>query len=131
MTVVIDASAMAELLIGSPLGISVIDALAEDPDWAAPEHFRLEVANALRGRMLGGWMDADAFTERLDQLARADVDVYPSAPLLPRIGEFASNATAYDAAYLALAEHLDAVVVTTDAKLAGVPGTRCDVRLLR
>ncbi|MFT4137001.1 type II toxin-antitoxin system VapC family toxin [Microbacterium sp.] len=130
MPIVIDASAMAELLVGSPSGLRVIDALADDPDWVVPEHFRLEVVSALRGRMLGGWLEQDSFRARIDEIARADLDVYPTAPLLVRIAELAPNTTPYDAAYLALAELLDAVLVTTDAKLARIPGTRCKVRVL-
>ncbi|MFT4219834.1 MAG: type II toxin-antitoxin system VapC family toxin [Microbacterium sp.] len=130
MTIVVDASAMAELLVGSAIGMSVVDALAEDSEWAVPEHFRLEVVSALRGRMLGGWLDEESFRDHLDQVARAELDVVPTGPLLPRIGELAPNATPYDAAYLALAEQLDAAVVTTDSKLASIPGIRCDVRTL-
>ena len=50
-------------------------------------------------------------------------------PLLPRIVELVENATAYDACYLALAEELDADLVTCDSKLAGVPGSRARVRV--
>lgn len=130
MTVVVDASAMAELLIGSALGTAVVDALTEDSDWAVPEHFRLEVASAMRGCLLGGLIDNAQFEDRLEWLARAEVDVFGTVPLLPRIAELAPNATTYDAAYIALAEQLGASVVTTDSKLAGIPGIRCAVRTL-
>ena len=130
MTVVVDASAMAELLIGSPPGAAVIDALADDTDWAVPEHFFLEVASALRGCFLGGLIDRSTLEDRITWLGRADVDVFATVPLLSRVTELASNATTYDAAYIALAEQLDAVIVTTDAKLSLIPGIRCTVRTL-
>ncbi len=132
MTVVLDASAMAEMLDpGSSLAILVIDALTSaDSDWAVPEHFRVEVANALRGLLLSGRLTREAFDDSIDRLARADVEVHATAPLLVRIAALAANATAYDAAYIALAETVGATVLTTDAKLERVPGIRCEVRTI-
>lgn len=72
-----------------------------------------------------------AFFDALASLATADVRVCTTAPLLPRIGELASNAPAYDAAYVALAERLEVPLVTTDSKLSGIPDIRCSVRVLR
>lgn len=123
---------MAEMLDSrSPAALLVVDALGEDPVWAVPEHFRIEVANAVRGLMLGRLITREAFEEALGNLSRAHIEVFPTVPLLPRIGELADNATPYDAAYIALAEQLDAPVVTTYAKLERIPGIRCEVRTLR
>ena len=55
----------------------------------------------------------------------APLYIWPVRPLLPRMVELAGNATAYDAAYLALAERLSISLLTGDAKLTGVPGVRC------
>ncbi|MGI6877178.1 type II toxin-antitoxin system VapC family toxin [Microbacterium sp. gxy059] len=130
MTIVIDASAFAHLYEPSSLMPVVVGALRDDPDWAAPEHLRLEVASALRGRFLGGHLTQAQFETALRDLARAQIESMPTAPLLPRIAELAPNATTYDAAYVALAEALDAPLLTVDAKLARIPGIRCEVRLL-
>jgi predicted nucleic acid-binding protein len=54
---------------------------------------------------------------------------YPHAPLVPRIWELKENLTAYDAAYVALAEALDAPLVTMDERLARAPGIRAAVEL--
>ncbi len=90
-----------------------------------PEHFTVEVASALRGAWLGGKLGRPAFEEAIRRLAAAPLDVWPVRPLLPRMVELAANATAYDAAYLALAERLSVSLLTGDAKLSGVPGVRC------
>lgn len=109
---------------------AVRERLAADPMWAGPEHLRVEVASALRGLWIGGRTTGAEFDRQLDGLAKISVVVAPLRPLLPRIRELASNATVYDAAYLALAESLAVPLVTVEAKLAGVPGTRAEVQLI-
>ncbi len=54
---------------------------------------------------------------------------YPHAALLPRIWELRENLTAYDAAYVSLAETLDAPLITTDARLARASGHRAEIEL--
>ena len=54
----------------------------------------------------------------------------PHAPLLPRIWALRDNLTAYDAAYVALAEAIGAPLLTADRKLARAPGIDCEVELL-
>ncbi len=56
---------------------------------------------------------------------------HPHTPLMERIWALGENLTAYDAAYVALAEALDAPLVTMDARLAQVPGHRAAVELYR
>jgi predicted nucleic acid-binding protein len=56
---------------------------------------------------------------------------YEHAPLLPRIWELTHNMWPYDACYVALAESLNATLVTVDRKLARVPGLRCTVNYLQ
>ncbi len=126
---VIDASAFVEVLTApdSPRRRDLFVDLDRDAHWVVPEHFRLEVANALRGLRLAGNLTDDDLSETFLRLAEQPFDVWPTAPLLPRILELASNATAYDAAYLALAEDLGGPLVTMDAKFARVPGIRCRV----
>jgi predicted nucleic acid-binding protein len=52
---------------------------------------------------------------------------YPHDVLLPRIWELRQNVTAYDAAYLALAEVLVAPLVTCDSRLSSAPGHTAEV----
>ena len=69
-------------------------------------------------------------TEALADLADLDLVRYPHDVLLPRIWGLRRNATAYDAAYLALAELLPATLLTTDARLASVPGVQARVEVV-
>ncbi|HVC10084.1 MAG TPA: hypothetical protein VNE59_00470 [Burkholderiales bacterium] len=68
--------------------------------------------------------------EALEDLTDLPLERYPHQPLLPRIWDLRSNATAYDAAYLALAEALGATLVTRDAALASVPGHSVRVEVI-
>lgn len=131
MTVVVDASVMAEALDpSSSRTFRALDALAEDLSWIVPAHFLVEVASALRGRLLARAITEEQFLHALTTLRAADVDEHSIAPLLGRIAELAPNATTYDAAYVALAERHGVDVVTMDAKLARIPGATCTVRVL-
>lgn len=123
---VIDASAWIELSLGRA-SAALRDGLSGSGQWFVPEHFRLEALHALRGVWLGSKIDDEQFAFHATELAERGFEVWPTAPLIPRIRELSRNATAYDAAYLALAEELGCPLVTADAKLAGVPGIRCRV----
>ena len=122
--IVVDASAFVELLV-QRADPALRAALVRSGHWVVPEHFRIEVANGLRGLWLGRKIDDTGFEAALAQAATQRLDVWPSVPLMPRMRELAANA--YDAAYLALAEELGAPLVTIDAKYARVPGIRCRI----
>ncbi len=84
----------------------------------------------IRRRLRSGHLDA-----RRAELALADLVELPlrrvsHRPLLGRCWELRENLTVYDAAYVALAELLDAVLVTADARLAAAPGIRCRLDVL-
>ena len=87
----------------------------------APEHIALEVMSALRGVWLGGQLNRPAF-EAASRRLESPLDVLPTKPMLPRIVELAANATPYDAAYVTLAERVDAPVLTVDAQLSRISG---------
>jgi predicted nucleic acid-binding protein len=96
----------------------------------APSHVDVECLNALRGRMLGRLVSQADFTAMARLIPQLPVIRHAISALVPRILSLAWNATAYDAAYIALAEALDADLLTTDAALAGVPSITCTVRVL-
>lgn len=131
MTVVIDASALVALVAPTESMMAVAHTLGAEGDWNAPEHLIIEAASAIRGLHLGGRLNAERLDEAFDALTRTDVRSHATAPLLPRIRELAPNATTYDAAYIALAERLDAPLITIDDKLARIPGISCEVRVVR
>jgi len=124
--IVLDASAFTELLtVETGLSERIRGSMMLDAHWCTTEHFRNEVANALRRLRLTNRLQRAKFEAGWAQLSSLDVDVWPTIPLLPRIGELYENATAYDAAYVALAEELGCALLTADAKLSEIPGARC------
>lgn len=130
--IVVDASAyVAATAEPGARGELARVALAADGHWLVPEHFSIEAANSLRGMWLGRDLDDAGFDRALDAIRTFDFDVWPTRELLPRIRQLAPNATAYDAAYVALAEDTGSVLLTADAKLARIPGIRCRVVVAR
>ncbi len=91
----------------------------------------LEVAQVLRRYEASGVASPHEAAAALEDFADLSIERYPHDMLLPRIWELRHNATAYDAAYLALAEALDATLITTDTKVATVPGHRARVEVVR
>lgn len=91
----------------------------------------VEVASAIRGRVLRGKLDAQVAHEAIADLAVLPVARHDYRPLLSRVWELRDNVTCYDAVYLALAEAFGATFVTADERLESVPGVRCDVEVLR
>ena len=113
--IVLDASAMVEALIGSEVADELLDALTGDVH--APHLLDVEVLSVLRGLLLGGKLvPAVAEEVRRDHFAFA-INRYEVSPLADRIWQLRHQYTSYDAAYLALAEALDAPLHTCDAKL--------------
>jgi predicted nucleic acid-binding protein len=91
----------------------------------------LEVLHALRRQALRGILSPRRGTEALEDLASIMFARYPHTSLMQRIWELKANVTPYDAAYVALAEALDAPLVTMDARLAQAPGLHAAVELYR
>ncbi len=120
--IVLDASAMLELLLRLPSAGAVEERIAGARTLHAPHLLDLEVAQVLRRFERSGELDAARGREALDDLSDFPLERYPHTPFLDRIWALRRNATAYDAAYLALAEALEAPLLTLDARMAGVPG---------
>ena len=96
----------------------------------APHLIDLEVAQVLRRYVSRGEMYPDRARMALDLFARFPITRYSHEPLLPRIWELRSNLTAYDAAYVALAEGLGATMLTCDERLARAPGNRATIEVI-
>jgi predicted nucleic acid-binding protein len=129
--IVLDASAVLELLLLTEKGRAVAERIApRDESLHAPHLIDLEVAQVLRRYVSGRQLDDRRAREALDDFRDLDLNRYPHDVLLDRIWELRHNASAYDAAYLTLAETLDAPLLTTDARLRGVADTRAVIEVL-
>ena len=127
---VVDASAMVELLLGTETGARLMARLLRDEaSLHAPHLIDLEVAQVLRRYSALGDLSAQRAGEALADLADLQLHRYPHDILMPRIWELRHNLTAYDAAYVALAEALESPLVTCDARLASCSKRVIDVEL--
>ncbi len=128
--IVLDASAVVELLLGTEVG-RIIAARIGDPTIGihAPHLVDVEVVQALRRYVQGGELDRVSATAALENLRSLDLERHSHEPLLGRIWALRQNLTAYDAAYVALAEALDAILLTCDVKLARTPGVNGRIEL--
>lgn len=97
---------------------------------SAPDLVDVETVAVLRKRWLAGTLPARRFASAVRDLEDLTIDRYPPLRLMWRAYELRDNVTAYDAAYVALAEGLDCPLVTGDGRLAKAPGIRCEVELL-
>jgi predicted nucleic acid-binding protein len=129
--IVLDASAVVAILVGSGLGAERIREKIEPPDESlhVPHVMELEVLRALRRQALLGTLSRERSTEAITDLGNISFARYPHTPLIGRIWELKENLTAYDAAYVALAEALDAPLITMDAGLAQASGIRAAVEV--
>jgi len=129
--IVIDASAALELLLASPTGGRVAErAFGQAESMCAPHLIDLEVAQVLRRYTLSGDMEPSRAAEALQDFLDLSIERYPHDLFLTRIWQMRHNLTAYDAAYVALAEALGAVLLTTDARLAAAPGHDAQVEVV-
>ena len=128
---VVDASALLEVLLRTPAAEAVEDRLfAPRQTLHAPHLIDVEVAHVIRRYAANGDIDAERGRAALVDLADFPLRRYPHDLLLPRIWELRNNVTAYDAAYVALAEALDAPLLTRDRRLAGASGHRAPIELV-
>ncbi len=96
----------------------------------APELLDLEVVAVIRKALFAGVLDERRAAIALADLADLDLERVSHRPLLVRIWELYPNITPYDAAYVALAETIQATLVTADRHLTQTPGLRCRTECL-
>lgn len=120
--IVLDASVTIEVLLQTPAGRDLTSRLLDPGESLhAPHLIDLEVAQVLRRFVTAGELHAERGTEAIVDLADLPLVRYPHDLFLPRIWQLRQNLTAYDAAYVALAEALDAPLLTRDRRLATAP----------
>ena len=128
---VVDASALIEVLLRTSGAALVEERLfAAGETLHAPYLIDVETAQVLRRYAAGGELDSGRGRAALDDLADFPLRRYPHDFLLPRVWDLRHNLTAYDGVYVALAEALDATLLTRDRRLAAASGHRARVELV-
>ncbi len=127
--IVVDASALLEVLLRTPAAEAVGRLLFEEPRQTlhAPHLLDVEVAQVLRRYAALGEIDEQRGSAALADLADFPIRRYPHDFLLTRVWSLRSNFTAYDAVYVALAEALDARLLTRDQRLAAAVRRHADI----
>lgn len=125
---VVDASVVADALRAT--GGAAQAALIAAGPLAAPELLDLEVASAYRKLVASGALAPEDGRELLERLRALPVDRHPHRPLLSRIWALRTQVSAYDAAYIALAEQLGGELITLHAGLGRLTGLRCAVTVV-
>lgn len=129
--IVLDASAALEVLLRTKAAATVEARIfAESESLHAPHLLDIEVAQVLRRYALSGVASPERCRAALDDLADLPLTRYPHDVLLPRVWELRDNLTAYDATYVALAEALDAPLLTRDRRLSKAPGNHALIQLV-
>jgi predicted nucleic acid-binding protein len=129
--IVLDASAAIEWLLQSPAGVKIDHRIfAPSESLHAPHLLDVEVAQVLRRYVRDKMISAQRGQEALEDLRDLPLRRYPHDFLIPRVWELRATLTAYDAVYVALAELLDALLLTCDGKIASAPGHDANVEVV-
>ena len=131
MSLVLDASAAIEWLLQTKIGAKVEARIFSGAAALhAPHLLDIEVAQVLRRYVAVGTIAASRGHEALEDLVDLSLTRYPHEWLLDRVWELRDNLTAYDAAYVALAEALDVPLVTCDGKMASARGHHARIEVV-
>lgn len=129
--IVVDASAVLELLLQTSLGARVEARLFRDDDELhAPHLVDVEIVQALRRLVRTGEVSARRADEAMTDLIDLDLHRHPHVELVHRAWKLRDNLSAYDAMYVVLAEAIDGTVVTCDRPLSKAPGHRARVEVI-
>lgn len=129
--IVVDASALLEFLLQTPLGIRVEARIFRDGDELHVPHLAdVEIVQALRRLVRTGDVSAARAADAIDDLTDLDVHRHAHVDLLGRAWKLRENISAYDAVYVALAEAIQAPIVTCDGPLANAPGHRTRIEVI-
>jgi len=128
--IVLDASAVIEWLFQSPAGIKIDRRVFSNAETLhVPHLLDIEVAQVLRRYVRDKTITTQRGEEALEDLEGMPLRRYPHDFLIPRVWELRATLTAYDAVYVALAEVLDAPLLTCDGKIASASGHSANVEV--
>ena len=128
--IVLDASAVVDWLLLTPEGQQIDRRIfSSSESLHAPHLLDIEVAQVMRRLTRDRVISAQRAGEAMQDLLDARIARYPHTLVLPRVWELRYNLSAYDAAYVALAETLNAQLITRDSRLASTPGHSATIEL--
>ena len=127
--IVVDATALVDFLSLTRVDPLLDQRIVASVELHAPHLIDVEVAHALQRLAVRGALGADRAADARLDLSRLPIRRYPHQPLLERAWELRHTVSGYDAMYVALAELLDAPLVTCDGPLARAPGVRASIEL--
>jgi predicted nucleic acid-binding protein len=129
--IVIDASALLELLLGTDRAEQIeARALASEERLHAPHLLDIEVAQALRRLVKLKDLNPLRARQALDDYSALVIQRYAHGELLQRIWQLRNSVSAYDGAYVALSEALDAPLLTCDVKLGRSHGHQAKIEVI-
>jgi predicted nucleic acid-binding protein len=126
---VLDASAAVEVLLRTPVGLRGVWRLFED-ELHAPHLLDIEFTQSLRRLILAHKLSGARADLALNMFVDLTITRHAHTAMLRRIWQLRSSISAYDAAYVALAEALDMPLLTCDARLSRSHGHCADIQLL-
>jgi predicted nucleic acid-binding protein len=128
--IVLDASATVDWLLQTTAGQRIEHRMfSARESLHAPHLLDIEVAQVLRRLVREGKVPANRADEAVRDLLDLRLTRYPHFMLLPRVWQLRHNFSAYDAAYVGLAEKLGAPLITRDGRLAAAPGHTAIIEL--
>jgi predicted nucleic acid-binding protein len=128
---IVDASCLFEVLTGGPFADAVAERFRADDDQGAPHVVDVEVVSMIRREHGLGRLDRTAASQAVADLSTWPGERFGHQPFLGRIWQLRGAVRAWDAAYVALAEAMNAPLLTLDARLSRAPGPRCKIDVLR
>ncbi|CAN5897010.1 type II toxin-antitoxin system ribonuclease VapC1 [soil metagenome] len=127
---VVDASVLFEVVADTAQAEPTRALMAKDDELAAPHLVDAEVLSVIQTQHRRGRLDDSAAAQAVADLQSWPAQRWSHRPLLERAWQLRDNVRGYDALYVALAERLDATLLTSDARLTRATGPRCEIVVL-
>lgn len=127
LVLIVDASCLYEVVADTARADDVRAVLVIDPEHAAPSVIDVEVITVIRRDGLLGRLDRTAAAQAVQDLREWPGERFPTRPLLDRVWELRESVRTWDAFYVALAEVMQATLLTSDSRLARARGPRCAI----
>lgn len=124
---IVDASTLFEVVAATSRATRIRPILAADPDHAAPQLIDAEVMSVIVRHHRRRLLDPTSAEQAVDDLRTWPGERWPLAVFSDRVWELRESVRSYDAYYVALAEAMDAALVTCDRRLARAAGPTCEI----